>query len=209
MDCNNLRILIVNEETNSCDLLPELKSRGCNCEIAMGAKGALARLKEDQFDIIILEDNLPKGAIELIKTIKIFYLNLAIAVITTVNDLNVAVDLMKAGALDYITKPFDLNRLEGALSFVLGKLSQTAYSRTCFPDKKIAGIEAIALGVEARQEILDVHTDNIIFQTVGIARKMGFTEENIQKWVYAKSETRALKNRIVIDSIRQVARFKF
>lgn len=204
MDCSNTRILFVCEEKNSSDLLlAELKGRGCDCQMSFSAEEALARLKEDHFDVTVLDINLRERGIVLIEKIKVLCPQIAIIVASVINDLNFAVEAMKAGALDYVTKPINFKRMDDALGFVLEKLNKIAYSGNCVLDTTIADIEAVALGVEARQEIIDVHTEKIIFQTIATARKMGFAEEKIQKWVSTRSELNARKSRIVIDSILQ------
>jgi YesN/AraC family two-component response regulator len=206
MDCRNLRILFVYEEKNSCDLLlEELKARGCDCQMSFSAEEALAKLKEDRFNITVLDINLREKGIVLIKKIKVFCPKIAIIVTSVISDLDFAVEVMKAGALDYVIKPINNKRIDNALGFVIEKLNKIAGSGNCVLDTTIANIEAVALGVEARQEILDVHTEKIIFQTINTARKMGFTEEKIQKWVSTRSELKARKSRIIIDSILQFA----
>lgn len=62
-------------------------------------------------------------------------------------------------------------------------------------------LKAIALGVEARQDMLDMHSEKVTSQTVYIAQKMGFPEEKIQKWVAARYKEQSQKVKLVINSI--------
>jgi DNA-binding NtrC family response regulator len=204
MFAKNPRILIVDDEIPICELIrEELTCRGYKCETACSAREALARLAANCFDITLLDISLPEmSGIELLKVIETSYPGTASIMLTAVNDLNVAVDTMKAGAQDYITKPFDFDRLDTAIRAALENRNHTKYHDSdIIQDKTINDIEAIAQGVEARQEILDIHSEKVVQQTVDIARNMGFPEEKIQKWIAARTEIRSKKVKIVVDSI--------
>ena len=72
-----------------------------------------AQSKKARFDVIILDIMLPDGnGIELMARFQEEILAVQIILITGYADVDDAVMSMKAGACDYITKPFDLDRLE-------------------------------------------------------------------------------------------------
>ncbi len=111
------RVLIVDDETHICELLrDDLTLREYNCITAGNAADALTRLSENKFDAALLDICLPDlSGIELLKKIHATYPTTICIMLTAVNDLNLAVEAMKAGAVDYITKPFDLDRVNSAL----------------------------------------------------------------------------------------------
>jgi DNA-binding NtrC family response regulator len=204
MEAKYLKILIVDDEISICELLrEELTIRGYCCETTSSAKEALARLAADIYDAALLDIRLPDmSGIELLKIIANGYPTLPPIMLTAVNDLPIAVDTMKAGAVDYITKPFDFDKLDAALRSALDNKNNSRYHDTdIIEDKTINDIEAIAQGVEARQQILDVHDEKVVHQTVDIARSMGFSEDKIQRWVAARTDIRSRKVKIVTDSI--------
>lgn len=65
----------------------------------------------------------------------------------------------------------------------------------------IDAIEAIALGVEDRQEMLDIHSEKVVMQTINVARIMAFSEEEIQKWVRIHNDLKSPKIKQFTDSI--------
>jgi DNA-binding NtrC family response regulator len=198
------KILIVDDETTICNLLKEeLTWEGYECVVAGNAEEALARLSESNFDAALLDIRLPDmSGMELLKQITNSYPGITPMMLTAVNDLNIAVEAMKAGAADYITKPFDLDRLGKALQSVLTKTNQPENETQ---DSTINSIESIALGVEARQEMLDAHSEKVIQQTAVIARQMNFTEEKIQEWISIRSDENSRKIKPFTDSISKLA----
>jgi len=119
--------------------------------------------------------------------------------LTGVNDINVAVEAMKNGAADYITKPFNFDRLESALDTAITKkrLGQTT-------DPEIAEIEALASGIETRQEMLDIHSEKVIQQTIDLARSLSLSEEKIQKWAADRKEIYSRRVKQVNQSISKL-----
>jgi DNA-binding response OmpR family regulator len=201
------KILIVDDEAPICQLLSEeLGGRGYQCMTANSAGAALASLAEHKFDAVLLDIRLPDmSGVELLKKISASFPRVAPVMLTAVDDLNVAVQTMKAGALDYITKPFDFDRLDNALRSALSSRNGAAGSSPDKQDPSFLELEAIALGVETRQDLMDVHSEKVVQQTVGIARTLGFSEEMIQKWIMARVEKRNKNINQVAVSISRLA----
>jgi DNA-binding NtrC family response regulator len=199
------RVLIVDDEISICDLLREdLAGRGYECTAANDADEALALLKTDTFDIALLDIRLPgMSGVDLLKRISIDYPETACIMLTAVNDLTTAVETMKAGAVDYLTKPFNLEKLDRALRTALENRARTEGKPV---DPVIHEIEAIALGVEAQQDMLDVHSQKVILQTISLARKMGFPEIKIKTWMDARARRQSLQIRQVTDSFTKLGK---
>ncbi len=102
------RILIVDDETSSRDLCQAfLESDGYSVETCDRAIKALALLELKKFDLVLTDLSLPEmSGIELIKKVKYHYPATNVIVMTAFGSVSSAVESMKAGAYDYITKPF-------------------------------------------------------------------------------------------------------
>jgi DNA-binding NtrC family response regulator len=198
------KVLVVDDELPICELLKEdLTGLGYFCATANNAHEALSLLAKDSFDAILLDIRLPEiSGVDFLKQINTIYPNIAVLMLSAVNDISTVVETMKAGASDYITKPFELDHMERALQAALeNKKCSKNHLTIVIPDASIAEIEALASGVEARQDMLDVHSEKVTLQTIGLARTLGFPEEKIQKWVAARAEMQSKKVKQITDSI--------
>lgn len=111
---DQINLLVVDDEKHIRRLLEkELSSPRRRITTAGDAQTALAAVRKTLFDVIILDIMLPDGnGIELMARFQEEILAVQIILITGYADVDDAVLSMKAGACDYITKPFDLDRLE-------------------------------------------------------------------------------------------------
>ena len=109
-----VKILVVDDEKSIRRLLQkEIASPRRIVTTAGNAGEALTAVSSEAFDVIILDINLPDAnGIELMSRFQETILAVQIILITGYADVDDAVTAMKIGAYDYITKPFDLDRLE-------------------------------------------------------------------------------------------------
>jgi putative nucleotidyltransferase with HDIG domain len=106
-------ILIVDDETLICDLLfRRLSAIGYLCQTCSNGAEALAQLREGSYDLLLADILMPgmEGTALLMEALKIRP-DLAVIFVTGVADISVAVDSIKHGAYDYITKPFRLEEV--------------------------------------------------------------------------------------------------
>jgi two-component system response regulator PilR (NtrC family) len=116
--------LIVDDEPDIRELLELTLGRmhisTCSAADLQEAHGLLA---SEKFDICLTDMRLPDGnGIDLVRHIQQQEMNLPVAVITAYGSMDTAVEALKAGAFDFITKPVDLNVLRNLVNSVL-KLS--------------------------------------------------------------------------------------
>ncbi len=116
------KILIIDDDLDMCTLLSRfLNKKGFECEMShSGAKG-LARFNEEQFDIVLCDFRLgDKDGKDVLLKIKESKPKTIVIIITGYSDIKVAVDVIKLGAFDYITKPLIpdevINVIEKALT---------------------------------------------------------------------------------------------
>lgn len=105
--------LIVDDEPDIRELLEITLGRmKLDTRTARDLKEARQWLAREQFDLCLTDMRLPDGSgLELIQDIQQRYPNLPVAMITAYGNLDIAVNALKAGAFDFITKPVDLARL--------------------------------------------------------------------------------------------------
>jgi len=111
------RILIVDDEEGIRRLLCEtLGLEGFECRDVSGATEALELLKTEPFDAVISDLRMPgTSCLELLEAVRAKYPQLAFLMATAVNDLRVGIQAMKAGADDYLVKPFQPDEVLTAL----------------------------------------------------------------------------------------------
>lgn len=106
-------ILIVDDEKNVRIFLTELfHSNEYNTSTAASGKEALGLLEEWEPEVVLLDLNLPDiSGLELIEPIKSRCPGAEVIIITALGTIDNAVKTTKAGAYDFITKPFDVDNI--------------------------------------------------------------------------------------------------
>ncbi|MBN8850414.1 MAG: sigma-54-dependent Fis family transcriptional regulator [Sphingobacteriales bacterium 50-39] len=101
------RILIIDDDMDMCNLLGRfLGKKGFETEAAHNGNKGIAKFKESGFDIVLCDFRLgDKEGREVLKEIKQIDQHAIVIIITGYSDIKTAVDVIKAGAFDYITKP--------------------------------------------------------------------------------------------------------
>ena len=108
------KILIAEDELSLRTILKKLfLKKGFEVETAGDGQLALTKLREEPYDVAILDIKMPLlSGLEVLETLKREKAKTAIIVMTAQDTMRNAVDAMKKGAYDYITKPFELEELE-------------------------------------------------------------------------------------------------
>jgi len=107
------KLLIVDDDSALAEMCKELlKSLDYDAEVAYCGKDAFEKVKDNNFSIVITDMVMPDiDGIELMKKIKLFDSRIDVVVMTSYATVSSAVDAMKLGAADYITKPFKRDEL--------------------------------------------------------------------------------------------------
>ena len=115
------KILIIDDDLDMCLVLSKFLLRnGYDVETAnSGAKGII-KFKEDNFDIVICDFRLgDRDGKDILKEIKSISPETIVLIITGYSDIKIAVDVIKMGAFDYITKPLIPDEVLNVLSAAL------------------------------------------------------------------------------------------
>ena len=114
MQTSGARVLIVDDDPASRRLL-EVRLRPLECDVATAGNGeqALTAIRKDVPDLVLLDLQMPKmGGIEVLRALRKEEINVPVIVITAHGSIETAVEAMKEGAYDFITKPVDANHFD-------------------------------------------------------------------------------------------------
>ncbi len=116
------RVLIVEDETIMRESLRDwLTNSGYQVDTAEEGEQALKNIAEQDFGVVILDLRLPgKDGLEVLKEAKAARPQLKGILITAYPSVPTAVQAMKEGAVDFLPKPLDLNKLEQLIRQTLG-----------------------------------------------------------------------------------------
>ena len=119
------KILIVEDEASIRRVLVKILSeedKSHQISEAEDGLAALDKIKKENFDLILCDIKMPKvDGIEVLEFAKKIRPETPIVMISGHGDLDTAVDAMKKGAYDYISKPPDLNRLLNSVRNAIDK----------------------------------------------------------------------------------------
>ncbi len=190
-------ILLVDDEEMIRRLLSQkLSAEGYRCERAANAEQALEKLKGDSIELVILDIKMPgKSGVELLPEIKAKYPDTAVIMATAVSDAGTAINCMRAGAYDYVTKPFNLDEVSFSVSRALEKrrleLENRDYQQHL--EQKVEeqaqkirasffnAITALAYALEAKDVYTSGHSQRVTEVSVTIAKHLGLPKETIEK----------------------------
>src|SRR4026208_216650 len=116
------RILIIDDDVDMCLLLSKfLVKKGYEAEATYSATKGILKFTEGKYDIVLCDYRLgDKDGKDVLQKIKEINPHTIVIIITGYSDIKTAVDVIKMGAFDYITKPLIpdevLNVIEKALS---------------------------------------------------------------------------------------------
>lgn len=126
MTKKNKIALIVDDEPDILELLDITLSRmGVETVSAENITAAKDLLSKHSFDLCLTDMRLPDGnGIELVQYIQEKFSSLPVAMITAHGNMEIAIEALKAGAFDFVSKPVDLKVLRNLVNTAL-KLSDT------------------------------------------------------------------------------------
>ena len=110
----SIRVLVADDESRLRELLVrELGRKGHEVEGVSDGEAALTRLRDAAYDIVILDMKMPrKEGIEVLRELSAFPEHPQVIVMTGFQEVATAVEAMKLGAYDYLTKPTKIEELD-------------------------------------------------------------------------------------------------
>jgi|RhiMetdeSRZDD1v2_1073273.scaffolds.fasta_scaffold09388_10 two-component system, NtrC family, response regulator PilR len=110
----DIRVLVVDDEQSMRDLLAiMLRQAGYHVTLADGGETAIDALKAESFDLIVTDLRMRKvDGLAVLRAAREFSPRTVVLVVTAYASTETAVEAMKLGAYDYVTKPFKLDELK-------------------------------------------------------------------------------------------------
>lgn len=191
-------MLVIDDDPIVTELLcSNLDEQGYSYAKATTGEEALAKLATGNVGVALLDLRLPgiSGMDVLRKTTEISPSTVVI-IVSAVEDAQTAIEAMKLGAVDYIIKPFSLDRVNQSIERALQRTqlrvnkpnSDKDAAKTVGEPDWAAKLDHIARGVEIELESETGHAMMVTERTAAIARGMDIPEDSIAKWVDSRYE---------------------
>jgi DNA-binding NtrC family response regulator len=167
------RVLIIEDDANMRDMLAvSLQRRDFEAVCCDGATSALAAVAEAKFDVVITDINMRgMDGIELCRQLAKSHPELPVIVITAFGSMDTAIAALRAGAVDFLPKPFELELLAATVEKALAPRGPKAGT-----DEPQADDQFITLDDLEKRYILRVvealnGNRSLAAQTLGLDRK--------------------------------------
>lgn len=131
MDASEIRLLIADDEYYICEGLREAMTKdGYRVDVAYDGNQAKALMEAHEYDAAIFDLKMPgQDGLSLLKWVRGANREIGVIVITAYGEVETAVEAMRRGAYDYLTKPVDLKRLRLSLERLLDHQALVAENR--------------------------------------------------------------------------------
>jgi len=181
-------ILIIDDEKSIRKTLNEILSfEGYKIEEAADGEEGLKKFKEKNFDIVLCDIKMPKlDGIEFLERAREINDEVPIIIISGHGNIETAVEAVKKGAYDYISKPPDLNRMLITLRNAMEKTTLVAETKVL--KRRVAKVQQIVGESIPIKKIKD--TIEKIAPTearVLITGDNGVGKELVARWIHEKS----------------------
>lgn len=116
------RALVIDDEPDIRELLSmTLEQMGLSVTTSPSINKAKKQLEKTDFDLCLTDMKLPDGnGLDLVEHIQTHFPQLPVAVLTAHGNMEIAVDALKKGAFDFVSKPLELMRLRTLVQTALG-----------------------------------------------------------------------------------------
>ncbi len=147
----NQKVLVIDDEPDIRELLEiTLMRMGLESFSAQDVHTAIQAIKEQDVGLILTDMRLPDGnGLDIVRYVAEFKPETPIAVITAHGSMDLAIESMKSGAFDFVSKPIDIHKLRNLISQALkvkGKAKQSG--------ERIAAEPTVTLGESEPMKVL-------------------------------------------------------
>jgi response regulator RpfG family c-di-GMP phosphodiesterase len=198
------RILVVDDEASVRDLITRtLASHGFACHTAADGRRALARLEQQPHAVVLCDIRMPEmDGLELLQRVKEQWPLTEVIIITGVFELQSAVQAMRDGAYDYLTKPFTMEQVLFAVRRAFHKRDleiQNRYyqehleaevelrtvelleSNQRIQQLFVAMLKTLANTLEARDQYTHGHSERVAARAVEVGRHLGLPDAELSQ----------------------------
>jgi putative nucleotidyltransferase with HDIG domain len=198
------RILVVDdEESVRCVVAALLERCGYGTTVVRGAEEALTRLQQDpDYDLVLADIMMPGiDGLTLLEQIVTDHPGMPVVMCSAVNDIHVATNAFRRGAMDYILKPFERLELQSVVMRAVehGRLrkqnavyrhnlesivsARTGRLRSTMQDLERSydiTLEAMGDALDLRDEETEGHSKRVTAYTIALAREVGLDADELR-----------------------------
>jgi putative two-component system response regulator len=198
------RVLVVDDEESIRTALAKfLRARGYEVTTAENGDEALAAVRSgDRFTLMLCDVRMPGlTGVELVPMVLDVDADIAVMMLTAVNDASTATEALAAGAMDYLMKPVELKDLERAIERVLHRRAliveqrnverlireevavrtdELMAERRAVQEMSVAVIDALINAQEAKDVFLRGHSQRVADLAASIASSLGLDDELVE-----------------------------
>jgi DNA-binding NtrC family response regulator len=189
-----ISILIVDDEESVRDSLYNwFIEDGYRVECAENANKALSMLENEEFDIILADIKMPgMDGLEMLRRIKLIKSDSIVIVMTAFATVDTAVQALKDGAFDYVTKPFDPDDLSHLIRNASKQISLAEENENLkMKVVSLENVEDLIGRSEAIKKVLkDIETVAQSNSSVVITGESGTGKELVAKAIHSNSARR-------------------
>ncbi|HET7599709.1 MAG TPA: sigma-54 dependent transcriptional regulator [Gemmatimonadales bacterium] len=194
----DLRILLVDDDEAACRLLAEVLEReGYRVSAALSVDAALATLdREEPYDAVLTDLRMPdRSGLDLVRAVREREPDALVLVLTAFGDAAAAGEAIRAGAFDFISKPYDIAALRATLARALRRrrlASATREHRASGPEAGPAAEPALVGHSPAVIEVMKTVARVAPTQaTVLLLGETGTGKELVARTIHQYSDRRA------------------
>jgi putative two-component system response regulator len=176
--------LVVDDEPRLRQVILHLmRNDGFRCYEAGDGADALTVLERYPATLVLSDIRMPKmDGIELLRQVRARYPETAVMMLTAVADVESAVSCFAIGALDYLTKPFNLEEVRARVSQALERLEdKVAIQARRLEELFLASIQSLAEALEVKDPYTRGHSVRVSHYAAVIARTLGLDDEMLRQ----------------------------
>jgi putative nucleotidyltransferase with HDIG domain len=195
------KVLIVDDDPYVLSVLYSLLSSEHECRTASSAIEALEYLREEEFDLVLSDIMMPgMSGLELLEHISSLNCDTVVVLISANLQIQSAIEAMRRGAFDYVTKPFNLEEVEASVRRALRHrllikanreyerhLEEMVKVRTYELNETVeklylnyrATLRSLAAALEARDIETRGHSERVVAYCVRLGRQLKLDDREI------------------------------
>ena len=197
------RILLVDDEsTIRLALARFLRERGYEVHECGSGPAALAVLEQERFVVMLCDVRMPEmSGLDVVPRALALDHDLAVLMLTAVNDAAAATEALSHGALDYLVKPVALSDLQGAVERAVHRrqlaidrrnverhIREEVMLRTIELEREKAALHSLTIGIaetlinamEAKDVYLRGHSRRVAEQAASVAEELGLDADLVE-----------------------------
>jgi len=184
-DGNRPRVLVIDDEPEMCRCLENcLRLLQCTTQSCTSGADGLARLQRESFDVVFTDLQMPEmNGIEVVRSVRRLAVDTDPIILTGYGTIGSAVEAMRAGASDYLTKPFKIAELRAAIEKAIRQRKSSVGGE--LPHDGLIGSSAAMNNL--RKQILQIAG---VSSTVLICGETGVGKEIVARAIHARSDRR-------------------